>query len=345
MNYDFLGLIYWNLNRIEEVNFQKLDRHNRFNGIYSHAYKFNYLSRPIVDEWFNLFSQLIIILWPKINLKKNLFKIILSHDVDRPTRYGFTNFENFSRRFLGDIKRGYFLSAITSPIVRFKTKNNLHKFDRYNTFEWIMNFSEKCEIKSCFYFLCENTHPLNADYDINHPAIKNLLKNIYCRGHEIGLHPSYYSYQNKKQILGEFNKLTKLCNQIGIDQKKWGSRMHYLRWSHPNSLNICESIGINYESTLGYPDIIGFRCGTSYEYQGFDIEKNEILKIRIRPLIAMDTTFLNNGYKNIKKTLLIEKLLDLRNNCEVFGGNWSILWHNSNLTNNLELYKKTILKN
>ena len=59
----------------------------------------------------------------------------------------------------------------------------------------------------------------------------------------------------------------------------------------------------------------------------------------------MDTTFLNNGYKNIKKTLLIEKLLDLRNNCEVFGGNWSILWHNSNLTNNLELYKKTILKN
>ena len=43
VNYDILGLIYWALNRLEEINSKSLDNHNRYLSTSSHAYKYNYL--------------------------------------------------------------------------------------------------------------------------------------------------------------------------------------------------------------------------------------------------------------------------------------------------------------
>ncbi|SPP31945.1 hypothetical protein ARAF_1613 [Arsenophonus endosymbiont of Aleurodicus floccissimus] len=56
IHYDILGLTYWMLNRIEEIGRIDLDRHGRFPAINCHAYKNNYLERPIVDQWLYILS-------------------------------------------------------------------------------------------------------------------------------------------------------------------------------------------------------------------------------------------------------------------------------------------------
>ena len=89
IHYDILGLTYWMLNRLEEFDCSSLDSHGRFPATSSHAYKYGYLERPIIDEWMHILGQVIQRQWPKINLKVHNFCLQVSHDVDRPFRYLF----------------------------------------------------------------------------------------------------------------------------------------------------------------------------------------------------------------------------------------------------------------
>ena len=54
IDFDIFGLMYWMLNRSEEINISEdfLDEHLRFPYKLSHSYKFNFIDKPIIDEWF-----------------------------------------------------------------------------------------------------------------------------------------------------------------------------------------------------------------------------------------------------------------------------------------------------
>lgn len=271
IHYDILGLTYWMLNRIEEIGRADLDNHQRFPATSSHAYQHGYLERPIVDEWLHILGQVIQKTWPTIELKKHQFSMKVSHDVDRPSRYSFRDFKGLVRAIGGDIINQHQITSLwKAPWIKLNTKRQLHSQDPYNTFDWIMTHSEKVNLKSAFYFICGGIHQNDADYDISHPVIRSLLREVHARGHEIGLHPSYDTYLNSLKLKEEFHYLKKICNEEGIQQKNWGGRMHYLRWEHPTTLQAWEDAGLNYDTTLSYADRPGFRCGTCFEYPAFN---------------------------------------------------------------------------
>lgn len=60
--------------------------------------------------------------------------------------------------------------------------------------------------------------------------------------------------------------------------------------------------GMSYDSTLGYADRPGFRCGTCFEYTAFDVVSDQPLSLRIRPLIAMDCTVIAERYLGLGST-------------------------------------------
>jgi hypothetical protein len=334
--FDFPGLVFWMLTRMEEINFERQDRHGRFKAVQSHAYLNNYLNRPIIDEWFYVLRKVIKKFWPKVELKTHNPIFFLSHDVDDPSRYGFSNILHFFKRIAGDFKKIHYPVSALSSYIYTKYKGDLHPGDPYNTFSWLMSVSESHNLKSTFYFISSLTkHHLDGRYDIRHKAIERLIKNISNRGHEIGLHPSYESIDKNYLIHDQNKNLLNLCDEKEVFQTKWSSRMHYLRWRHPDTLNALNSIGIDYECSLGYHDRVGFRCGTSHEFQGFDPISSLILNIRIRPLIVMDATLFNKEYMNLgQDKASIDIINKLKRRSDLYGGNFSLLWHNSTLCNN-----------
>ncbi|MBD2813263.1 polysaccharide deacetylase family protein [Xenorhabdus sp. Flor] len=346
--YDILGLTYWCLSRSEEINRDnELDIHNRFPATSSHAYKHNYLDRPIVDEWLNIFKQLIIYCWPNSNVTDNKFKINLTHDVDFPFRFKFQNASRIIKSTIGDIIRfKKYSSLIYSFLIKYTSITFFLKKDPYNTFDWIMDVSEENNIKSEFYFICGKTDEIrDGDYDIYHKQIKILLRNIYKRGHIVGLHPSYNSYLDPIQIKNEFARLRQACLEENIDQKYFGGRMHYLRWKNPNTLMSWEETGLNYDSSLGYADLPGFRCSTCIEYPAINPINTTILKIYIRPLIVMECTILEKHYMgvdNYEEALKI--FIHYKNQCKKVQGSFTLLWHNSSfmLKKHKKLYKEVI---
>ncbi|MFB0705882.1 polysaccharide deacetylase family protein, partial [Pseudomonas protegens] len=182
---------------------------------------------------------------------------------------------------------------------------------------------------SAFYFICGRTdRAKDADYEPEHPAIRALMHDIHRRGHEIGLHPSYNSFQNPQQIQAEAQRLRRTCEEENIRQTVWGGRMHYLRWEHPTTMRAWDAAGLTYDSTLGYADYVGFRCGPCHEYPAYDPVEGKQLNLRIRPLIAMESTVTAPHYMGLGVgEAALKKFQDLKETCLAVGGCFTLLWH------------------
>ncbi len=347
VHYDIPGLAYWMLSRQEEVDADARDRHGRFPASASHGGRHGYLDRPVVDEWLDILGQVMRRQWPGATLREHRFTTRPTHDVDRPSRYGFAGDLRLLRVMAGDTLRHRRPQALLlGPWVWLTTRRALHPLDPLNTFEWLMATSERHGLTSAFYFICGRTDPrLDADYEPEHPAIRDLLRRIHARGHEIGLHPSYHTYRNPKELANEADRLRRVCGEEGIEQATWGGRMHYLRWHTPMTLQGWQQAGMSYDSTLGYAETPGFRCGTCFEYPAFDPVRGEAPGLRIRPLIAMESSVIGASYLGLGTgEAAFERFATLKSRCRALGGSFTLLWHNSELvtTKQRALYERVL---
>ena len=349
IDYAILGLMYWMLTRQEEVGRADTDRHGRFASTSSHAYQHGYLERPIVDEWLDVLGQVMKKTWPKIGHVSHSYSMRVSHDVDWPSRYGFTSAKILPRQIIGDfITTRNWTHMLKAPLIWAGTHSKLLRLDPFNTFDWIMEQSERYGLTSAFYFLCGRTDPnRDAHYDVDHPAIRALMRRIHERGHEIGLHPSYRTFRNKSALGAEAETLKRICDEEGIRQRGWGGRMHILRWETPTTMLAWEEADMTYDSTLSYADRPGFRCGTCHEYPGFDPVEQRALSLRIRPLIVMECTVMAPRYMALGTGQeALEKILQLKEACRGVKGCFTLLWHNSELetAEKRDLYKNVLAK-
>ncbi|MNX59287.1 hypothetical protein D3C86_901490 [compost metagenome] len=118
--------------------------------------------------------------------------------------------------------------------------------------------------------------------------------------------------------------------------------MHYLRWEQSSTLRAWADAGMDYDSTLGYADRPGFRCGSCFEYPAFDPLRGEQLRLRLRPLVVMECTVMAQNYLALGTgEAAYSKFTQLKNACQAVGGNFTLLWHNSQLelASERELYK------
>src|SRR5207244_9625638 len=135
--------------------------------------------------------------------------------------------------------------------------------DACNNFASLMAWDESYAIRSAFYFIAAHTAGGEVDglYQLEHPWFRSLMREIYQRGHEIGLHTSYNTYCDPAQTRREFEVLRHHCEAEGIRQAVWGGRQHYLRWKAPTTLQNWDDAGLDYDSSLTFAECAGFRCG------------------------------------------------------------------------------------
>lgn len=329
---DIFGSAFFMLSRYEEIVKPNRDEHDRFPANASLAFQEKFLLRPIVDEYIEVLWAVIKSLWPGLERKKNYYQIYLSHDVDSALYSPFAKPLSLAKQMAGDmIKRTDLLLAWKRVKSMSGARRGYYEEDPHNTFDFIMNCSERHGLKSAFYFMTGGISKRDARYNIYMPWIKKLIKNIANRGHEIGLHASYETYLDPRAIKNEFKNLLHIADECNVHQKIWGGRQHVLRWYVGKTWNNWHKAGLSYDSTLGYAQHVGFRCGCCREYPVFDLIQRKSLLLRERPLIVMEGTLFNSsymGYSYKKSAQVIEKLSKI---CKIFKGHFSLLWHNTKL--------------
>lgn len=331
INFDILGSIFYILTRAEEIANPTRDEHGRFPARASHAFRNGYLHRPVVDEYIEILWWCMKRLWPSLERKPRQFHMVLSHDVDVPFAEAFSSPARVLRSFGGDIIKR------RDPARAFKrignwvaTRRGDFKRDTNYTFDRIMDISEKQGLQSAFYFKTACTNPeFDCNYSIDHPYVRQMLREIHERGHEIGFHPSYETYRDPVQTRKEFDKLLQVCEEEGIRQDAWGGRQHYLRWEAPTTWRNWAEAGLNYDSTLSYADCTGFRCGTCHEFPVFDLEKGQELPLIERPLVVMEASLFGENYMSLSQEEAFAHAKMLKEQCRKYGGDFTLLWHNS----------------
>lgn len=106
--------------------------------------------------------------------------------------------------------------------------------------------------------------------------------------------------------------------------------MHFLRWDQTITPRLWAESGLSYDSSLGYAEKAGFRCGTCHDFPVFDHQRQEVPSVIERPLIAMGATLFDSQYMAIdNRQNAFYHCGHLMNDYREVGGNFNLLWHNS----------------
>lgn len=328
---DIFGSIFFMLSRYEEVVSAERDIHERFPFTASLAYKSGFLHRPIVDEYVEILWAALYKLWPQLQRKPRKFRQQISCDVDNPYSQYTKGVRTTIKVIGGDlIKRKSLVTAFNTGINAVSSRFGCYRYDPVNTFDWIMDENEKVGNVVTFYFISGHSVPkMDGDYNLDEPRIRDLMRRIHMRGHKIGLHGSYGTFLNPFEYHKDLDTLKMVMEEEGIKQLEIGNRQHYLRWSSSVTAKILEEENVQHDSTLGFAEHAGFRCGTSHEYPMYDLICRVQLKLQQRPLIVMECSVIDSSYMGLGETdRALNFMQTLKDRCRQFDGQFSLLWHN-----------------
>ena len=319
---DIFASSFFMLTRWEEYINVRNDRHGRFPASESLALKNGFLHRPVVNEYIEMLWNMLIFMGIDESRKKRNYKIILTHDIDVLLKY--YNLKNGVREFANDLLRKKSVSKLSYHLKQ-KVKTHFKQIkDPYDMYDFFMKFSEKLNIKSYFFFMVNGTSRFDGEYSLKSKKLKKIIEAIKKRRHNIGIHSSYNSYNDEILFKKEKLSLEDIIGEINY------GRSHFLRFEVPITWQIWNDNDMEWDSTLGYADKNGFRCGVCYEFSVFNILSRKKLKLKEKPLLVMDTTYVN--YDSNKNDKEVEKdLMFLMNSTKKYNGEFVVLWHNSTI--------------
>lgn len=208
-----------------------------------------------------------------------MVRVCLTHDVDRVrktyqylTKTGKTLLKGQVHRAWKMLKKGF---EPKSP---------------YWGFDTVIDIENKYNAKSTFFFLEESAkvqwwNPTSykialGRYHVNEPKVAEMMRYLDANGWEIGLHGSYYSYDNPELL-----KREKVAIEDVLGHEIMGIRQHYLNWNEKTWERQKEA-GFKYDSTWGFTRAIGYKENKVTPFFPFgDPDFCEI------PLVIMDSCF------------------------------------------------------
>ena len=321
---DVFGGVFFLLSRYEELVSAERDRHERFPAGASLAVAEGFLERPLADEYVEVLWALLKRVWPGLERRPLEFRMVLTHDVDAPR----SRRRPFARELLSasaDVLRRRDPSLAVRRL-RFARGAGADPLD---TFDQLMASSESRGLRSAFYFMSGS----DAEYSLYEPAIRELLRRVAERGHEIGFHAGYGSFRDLEVFQSELEELRRVCLEEGIEQEIRGGRQHFLRWENPATWRLWDEAGLEYDSTVGFADAPGFRCGTCRDYPVFDLQARRSLNVLERPLIAMETSAF--VYLGRRPGAAVARFATLKERCRRVGGDFVALWHNTTVADRI----------
>lgn len=292
------------------------------------------IKKPIVDY---------IVRYIALELKilkqvKEDYQLNISCDVDTPYLKNSKFLHLTIKQIIADIlKRKSIKQAWLSlkRYIDFK-KGSMHLDPYYKGIQLLMDKADSIDKKIMFYFIASpSSGKYDSYYDFNEEVIKKIVKEISHRGHFIGIHGSYSSYNQISIYKQDYEKFRNDISSITGQYPLRNNRQHYLRWDWKKTPLILEKMGIEIDSTLGYSNHIGFRCGTGRQFQMFSLVEKRKLNLIQQPLIFMDVVA--KKYFSEDQDKMIDKYRSQLSELKDLDSYFTLLWHNSTLNSNDEI--------
>jgi hypothetical protein len=302
---DELAAGFFHLARVEERNGPR-DEHGRFRAEWS---RLDPLDPPLER------------LRQKLGVTDRSFSVALTHDVDNPWRWTRTGMRGSAAR----LKRNV-LGVRLGPAVREATAlaaapvHRVRGTDPNWRFEQIVAEERRRGAHGSTFFVLAGHHDPHdgaspETYDELRPQLVETLQEL---GAEIGLHGSYTAADEPARLAEEKAELESLAGVVA------GHRYHYLRGDPHRNI---ARLPFRYDTTLGFPDAVGFRAGIARPFHPWDFERDEPADVLEIPLAAMDATLAEERYLGLSAKRAAPRLNALLDWAATNGGAFALLWH------------------
>jgi hypothetical protein len=244
------------------------------------------------------------------------FAVALTHDVDMPWRWTPVGIRGAAARLKGgQLREAGALARV--PIHKLRQTDPNWRFK-----EIVAEERAHGARGSTFYVIAGHGHPADGAapeaYDRLRPRLVEELKEA---GAEVGLHGSYLAADELGRLAAEAATLRELAGTVE------GHRYHYLRVDPHRNLAPLAGLRFKYDTTLGFPDAVGFRAGIAHPFRPWDFTREEPAAIVEVPLAVMDATLAEPRYLGLTAAQAKPQLMALLDWAAEHGGGFSILWH------------------
>jgi peptidoglycan/xylan/chitin deacetylase (PgdA/CDA1 family) len=309
---DDLAAAFFHLARIEELGAPR-DRHGRF---FASSSCLDPLDPPLERLRRDLGL-------PAPWYGTSRFVVALTHDVDVPWRWTRIGMLGAAARLKGHALAGRVAPALHEA--RGLARVPLHKLrgsDPNWRFAEIVAEESEHDACSTFYVMAGHGHRADGAAPEAYERLRpRLVETLVEAGAEVGLHGSYLAAEELDRLATERALLAQLDGPI------IGHRYHYLRVDPHRNLVPLVRIGFHYDTSLGFPDALGFRAGIAHPFRPWDMEHDRPADLVEVPLAVMDATLAEERYEGLSAAAAKPRILALLDWAAENGGGFSILWH------------------
>lgn len=313
---DVFSTVFFFLSRIEEWGATTLDKLGRYDVKNSVAYKLSILDCPIVDQ---LVAELAYCLG--LEGPSGKYEVDLSFDIDHP----FIGNYSLSRN-LKEAAKDILLRKDPSLFIKrlfFLASGMRDRFDPHQNFKWLVEQCKAVGQQATFFLIARNGGGgIDGAYDVDSDQLRPLLKYLISEGMTFGYHSSIYSFGNRELVRSEVKRVRSTLSDLGVDSEI-GVRAHYLTVTLPESLDTFAEMGLKYDTSLLFPNSIGFRCGTCHRFAPYSPTHKRALDILERPLLFMDTNL------ERQTDFTYEEFEQLTRKVKYLNGQMTMLFHNN----------------
>jgi hypothetical protein len=311
---DLLSSLLLTLCRAEERGARLTDLHGRFPASAGIAAKHGFLRRPIVDEYGLAFREVLQAIVPGWEPAAKSLRVKLSQDIDEiGIQFSFRSAVGhvLLRRSLTCCARDFL--SVASDV----DPGYLHAVRR------ICQLALERGVRPTLYWQSAGTDPFDTGYGIRDAKVARIMAWAKEQGVEQGVHPGYKTFRSRELLQEEVQRV-----QAALGKTEVGGRQHYLRWNAETWMD-WESCGLGYDSSAGFVDQAGFRCGTCVPYLPWLLEADRSANLLEIPLVASDGTLVNHmGLGREQSEEVVRELIE---KCSQTGGVFTLLWHNTGL--------------
>lgn len=176
----------------------------------------------------------------------------------------------------------------------------------------------------------------DPDYDVaNNADLSARLRALHRAGSTIGLHGSFSSFNDAERLASE-KKILEQSIDAPVDQV----RQHWLRFRFDGTWRAQEEAGFETDAGFGFNNQVGFRSWLAHPHHPWDERNQKAHKIRVIPMVAMDSTLFD--YLLLSEIETLEKLKYLVEETQQFGGQVNINWHSHSCSKQLNWHKAYI---
>lgn len=323
--FDILSASFYLLTRYEEYLLIGKDLQKNFSASDSMGYKYQFLHLPIVDIWAKNFKELLLEKYPNLVFSQQNFQQFSVIEVARAFKHKCKGFTRTLARTAVDV----FTLKFSCVLERFKTILGFQT-DPFDCYQKLIQFHRENQINSLFFFLLANYSVYDKGISFNNLKYKSLIK--YTADYsKVSVLAGYKSVENPKELRKERHRINAIINRSVRRVRASCNRL-------PLPIYYRNLTDAEYKEdyTMGYPEALGFRAGTSKSFYFYDVS----LEVEL-PILVHSVCFHSDVLQQISLSDAHQKLQEMKQQIQAVGGNFITIFSNEIFDeNHFAFYKK-----